>query len=57
MGRMRLLLGADDRVLTVGQVVEFDTSQPHWFGSTGEGPAEVLSVFERAGERRRDRGA
>jgi quercetin dioxygenase-like cupin family protein len=57
MGRMRLLLGADDRVLTVGQAVEFDTSQPHWFGSTGDGPAEVLSVFERAGERRRDRGA
>jgi len=24
---------------------------PHWFGSTGEGPAEVLSLFGRPGER------
>jgi hypothetical protein len=31
--------------------VEFDTTLPHWFGSTGEGPAEVLSIFGRPGER------
>ena len=30
---------------------EFDTQLPHWFGSTGEGPAEVLSIFGRPGER------
>ena len=30
---------------------EFDTATPHWFGSTGEGPAEVLSLFGRHGER------
>jgi hypothetical protein len=24
---------------------------PHWFGSTGDGPAEVLSIFGRPGER------
>lgn len=50
-GRMRLVLGEQDLVLDVGEVVEFDTQLPHWFGSTGEGPAEVLSIFGRPGER------
>jgi quercetin dioxygenase-like cupin family protein len=50
-GRMRLILGDQDLVLGVGEVVEFDTQLPHWFGSTGEGPAEVLSIFGRPGER------
>ena len=50
-GRMRLIIGDDDLVLGVGEVAEFDTATPHWFGSTGEGPAEVLSVFGRPGER------
>jgi transcriptional regulator with XRE-family HTH domain len=50
-GRMRLILGDQDVVLGVGEVVEFDTSVPHWFGSTGDGPAEVLSIFGRPGER------
>jgi transcriptional regulator with XRE-family HTH domain len=50
-GRMRLILEDDDRTLGVGEAVEFDTSRPHWFGSTGEGPAEVLSLFGRPGER------
>jgi len=50
-GRLRLLLDGDDLVLGVGEAVEFDTSRPHWFGSTGEGSAEVLSLFGRPGER------
>jgi transcriptional regulator with XRE-family HTH domain len=50
-GRMRLVLGEQDLVLDVGEVVEFDTQLPHWFGSTGEGAAEVLSIFGRPGER------
>jgi hypothetical protein len=29
----------------------FDTQVPHWFGSTGDGPAEILSIFGRPGER------
>jgi transcriptional regulator with XRE-family HTH domain len=49
-GRMRLIIGDSDRVLGVGEVAEFETTEPHWFGSTGEGPAEVLSVFGRPGE-------
>lgn len=50
-GRMRLVLGEQDLVLEVGEAAEFDTTVPHWFGSTGDGPAEVLSVFARPGER------
>jgi hypothetical protein len=38
-------------VMGVGEAAEFDTSVPHWFGSTGDGPAEVLSIFGRPGER------
>ena len=50
-GKMRLILGDQDLVLAVGEAAEFDTQVPHWFGSTGEGPAEVLSIFGRPGER------
>src|SRR4051795_6014290 len=49
-GRMRVIIGDSDMVLGVGEVAEFNTSEPHWFGSTGEEPAEVLSVFGRPGE-------
>ena len=41
-GRMRLILGERDLVLTLGEAAEFDAPLPHWFGSPGEGPAEVL---------------
>jgi len=50
-GHMRLLLGNNDWVLGPGEVAEFDTQVPHWFGSTGDGPAEILSIFSRPGER------
>ncbi len=50
-GRMRLILGDQDLVLGVGEAAEFDTQVPHWFGSTGSEPAEVLSIFGRPGER------
>ena len=50
-GRMRLILGDHDLVLGAGEAAEFDTQLPHWFGSTGEESAEVLSLFGRQGER------
>jgi quercetin dioxygenase-like cupin family protein len=50
-GHVRLLLGDQDLVLAPGDVVEFETQMPHWFGSTGRGPAEILSIFNRPGER------
>lgn len=50
-GRLRLVLGEHDVVLGPGEAAEFDTRVPHWFGSTGEGPAEYLSLFGPQGER------
>lgn len=50
-GRLRLVLGDHDVVLEPGEAAEFDTRVPHWFGSTGEGPAEFLSLFGPQGER------
>jgi quercetin dioxygenase-like cupin family protein len=44
-GRLRLVLGNQDLVLAVGEAAEFDTRVPRWFDSTGDGPAEVLSIF------------
>lgn len=49
-GRMRLVLGDRDWVLGPGEVAEFDTHVAHWFGSTGQEVAEILSIFTRAGE-------
>ncbi|PLW72054.1 helix-turn-helix domain-containing protein [Streptomyces sp. SCUT-3] len=50
-GRLRLVLAEHDLVLGPGEAAEFDTRLPHWFGSTGEGPVEVLSLFGPQGER------
>ena len=50
-GHVRLILGDQDLVLGPGEIAEFDTQIPHWFGSTGEEPAELLSIFHCPGER------
>ncbi|MFF5142710.1 helix-turn-helix domain-containing protein [Streptomyces sp. NPDC013157] len=50
-GKLRLVLGEHDVVLGPGEAAEFDTRVPHWFGSTGEGPVEFLSLFGPQGER------
>ena len=31
--------------LGAGEAPEFDIRVPHWFGSTGDQPAEILSMF------------
>jgi len=50
-GRLRLVLGEHDLVLTSGEAAEFDTRVPHWFGNAGTGPVEFLSLFGKQGER------
>jgi transcriptional regulator with XRE-family HTH domain len=50
-GHVRFVLGDQDLILGPGEVASFDTTVPHWFGSTGDGPAEILSIFGRPGER------
>lgn len=44
-GRLRLLLGASERCLDPGDVAEFDTREPHWFGSADDKAVEVLHMF------------
>jgi hypothetical protein len=48
---LRLILADHDLVLGPGEAAGFGTRLPHWFGSTGEGPVEILSLFGRQGER------
>jgi transcriptional regulator with XRE-family HTH domain len=50
-GRLRLRLAEHDFVMKSGEVAEFDTRVPHWFGSAGPEPAELLVLFGPQGER------
>ncbi|MBA2716810.1 MAG: helix-turn-helix transcriptional regulator [Propionibacteriales bacterium] len=50
-GRLRLVLGGRDLVLSPGEVVEFDTRTPHWVGNPGPEPAEALAIYGPQGER------
>ena len=50
-GDVRFVLGDQDLVLHTGDVAEFDTLVPHWFGSTGKDPSEILSISTDPGER------
>ncbi len=50
-GRLRLILGEHDLVLSPGEAAEFDTRVPHWFGAAGSEPVELLSLFGKQGER------
>ncbi|MFY1695557.1 MULTISPECIES: helix-turn-helix domain-containing protein [unclassified Solwaraspora] len=50
-GRLRVLLGEHDLVLSPGEAAEFDTRVPHWFGAVGDEPVEFLSLFGQQGER------
>jgi transcriptional regulator with XRE-family HTH domain len=50
-GRLRLLLGEHDLILTAGEVAEFDCRTPHFFSNPGPNPAEILTLFGPQGER------
>ncbi len=50
-GRLRLVLSDQDIVLTAGEVAEFDTHLPHWFGNAEPRPVEFLSILGPQGER------
>ena len=56
-GELRLLLGGHDLTMQAGEVAEFDTQVPHWFGASGDRPVEVLSLLGRPGERAHIRAA
>lgn len=50
-GRLRVVLGDNDFILAKGEVAEFDTHLPHWFGNADEHPVEFLSILGPQGER------
>jgi transcriptional regulator with XRE-family HTH domain len=56
-GQLRLILGEHDITLGPGEVAEFDTRLPHWFGPLGDEPVEILSVHGSHGERMHVRAA
>ncbi|MFI5842591.1 hypothetical protein ACIA8K_23070 [Catenuloplanes sp. NPDC051500] len=48
---MRLVLGERELLLKPGEAAEFDTRVPHWFGTAGVRPAELLALLGSQGER------
>lgn len=50
-GELRLIIGEHDVTMGPGEVAEFDTKTPHWFGAAAGGPVEILSILGREGER------
>ncbi|KJF22901.1 MULTISPECIES: helix-turn-helix domain-containing protein [Rhodococcus] len=50
-GRVRLVLGDQDLVLTPGEAAEFDTHVPHWFSTADDASAELIILFGQQGER------
>ena len=56
-GQMRLILGEHDITMGPGEVAEFDTRLPHWFGPSGDEPVEILSVHGSHGQRMHVRAA
>lgn len=49
-GRLRLVLGDQDFVLSPGEAAEFSTWTPHWMGVVDE-PTEIIAIFGLQGER------
>lgn len=56
-GNMRLILGEHDLTMSPGEVAEFDTRLPHWFGPADDQPVEILSVHGSHGQRMHVRAA
>src|ERR687890_1392345 len=56
-GELRLILGTHDITMRPGEVAEFDTRLPHWFGPAGDQPVEILSVHGTHGQRMHVRAA
>jgi mannose-6-phosphate isomerase-like protein (cupin superfamily)/ribosome-binding protein aMBF1 (putative translation factor) len=50
-GELRLVLGDRELVLHPGEVAEFDTNEPHWFGPVGDQVVEILHMFGPHGDK------
>jgi transcriptional regulator with XRE-family HTH domain len=56
-GQMRLILGKHDITMGPGEVAEFDTKLPHWFGPASDEPVEILSIHGSQGDHMHVRAA
>lgn len=50
-GELLLVLGERELTLGPGEVAEFDTAEPHWFGPSGDRPVEILHIFGPRGDK------
>lgn len=50
-GELRLIIADHDITMKRGEVAQFDTQVPHWFGPAGDRPVEILSILGQEGER------
>ena len=50
-GNVRLILGDSDVRLGPGEVAEFDTNEPHWFGPADDQVIEILHLFGPHGDK------
>jgi transcriptional regulator with XRE-family HTH domain len=55
-GTVRVIIGERDLTLTPGEVAEFDTTEPHWFGPADTGTVEILHLFGPHGDQAIIRG-
>ncbi|MEV4333523.1 XRE family transcriptional regulator [Streptomyces sp. NPDC049597] len=49
-GELRLVLGEHESTLHPGEVAEFDTREPHWFGPANTSTVEILHLFGPRGD-------
>jgi transcriptional regulator with XRE-family HTH domain len=49
-GRLRLIIGDREHSLGPGEVAEFDTTEPHWFGPADSTAVEILHLFGPRGD-------
>ncbi|RSS58504.1 cupin domain-containing protein [Streptomyces sp. WAC01280] len=49
-GEVRLILGEREVILRPGEVAEFDTGEPHWFGPADREGVKRLSLFGPHGD-------
>jgi transcriptional regulator with XRE-family HTH domain len=54
-GELLLVLGQREMTLRPGEVAEFDTTEPHWFGPSDDRPVEILHIFGPQGDKARMR--
>ena len=54
-GELSLVISEREVTLRPGEVAEFDTTEPHWFGPSGDQSVEILHIFGPQGDRPRVR--